>query len=93
MPETGLSRTASVIGPYGETLTLDALPDAGLLRWVPRRKAEVLAAVEGGLLTIEEACERYCLSLEEFNAWQISATRGGLKALRATRYMGRRTRR
>ena len=31
-----------------------------------RRKAEVVAAVSGGLLSVDEACERYSLTLEEF---------------------------
>ena len=43
-----------VMGPDGNPLTLDDLPPAGTTRWVIRRKAEVVAAVRGGLLTMEE---------------------------------------
>ena len=47
-----------VIGPNGTPLTLANLPRPGTKRWVIRRKAEVIAAVRGGLLSLEEACSR-----------------------------------
>jgi len=59
-------RPAVVIGPLGELFTLASLPAPITPRWTARRKAEVVAAVLGGLLTIEEVCERYSLTLEEF---------------------------
>jgi len=55
-------RPAQVIGPLGLPLTIETLPPAGTTPWVVRRKAEVLAAIVGGLLSIEEACQRYDLS-------------------------------
>jgi hypothetical protein len=58
-------RPTHIIGPLGEALTIETLPPPHTTRWVVRRKAQVLAAVKGGLLSIEEACERYDLSLEE----------------------------
>lgn len=45
-------RPAQVIGPLGEPLTLADLPSPDTRRWVVRRKAEVVAAVNGGLLTL-----------------------------------------
>lgn len=66
-------------------LTLSDLPPPDTQRWVSRRKAEVVAAVEGGLLTLREACQRYSLSVEEFASWQRSMERHGLAGLRATR--------
>lgn len=68
MIENQKFRPAVVIGPLGEPLTLDSLPPRDTRRWVVRRKAEVVAAVNGGLLTIDEACERYDLTIEEFAA-------------------------
>ena len=65
--------------------TLAKLPPQSTSRWVPRRKAEVVAAVDGGLLTIEEACERYELTLEEFASWQRGVERSGMQGLRITR--------
>ena len=78
-------RPAQVIGPLGEPLTLDSLPPAGTTRWVVRRKAEVVAAVSGGLLSVDEACQRYGLSLEEFAGWQRAVDRSGMPGLRVTR--------
>jgi len=73
-----------VIGPTGTPLTLSDLPPANTQRWVIRRKAEVVAAVRGGLLSLDEACERYCLTNEEFLSWQQSLDRHGLPGLRTT---------
>jgi len=85
MIENQRFRPAAVIGPLGEQLTVDSLPPTDTRRWVVRRKAEVVAAVNGGLLTIDEACDRYALSLEEFAAWQRAVDRSGLPGLRVTR--------
>ncbi|RYY31882.1 MAG: DUF1153 domain-containing protein, partial [Sphingomonadales bacterium] len=57
-------RPAQVIGPLGEPLTVADLPPPETRRWVVRRKAEVVAAVNGGLLSIDEVLERYGLTLE-----------------------------
>lgn len=78
-------RPASVIGPLGELLTLDSLPSPNSTRWVVRRKAEVVAAVNGGLLSIDEACERYGLVTEEFASWQQAVQQSGMQGLRVTR--------
>lgn len=74
-----------VIGPTGEPLTKADLPPPSTKRWVIRRKAEVVAAVRGGLITLEEACEMYSLSVEEFLSWQQAIDRNGLPGLRVTR--------
>ncbi len=78
-------RVRYVIGPDGSPLTINDLPPPDTKRWVIRRKAEVVAAVRGGLLSLDEACARYGLSVEEFLSWQMSIDRGGLSALRTTR--------
>jgi hypothetical protein len=74
-----------VIGPTGAPLTLDDLPPPETERWVIRRKAEVVAAVRGGLLSLDDACDRYRLTNEEFLAWQRSIERHGMQGLRTTR--------
>lgn len=79
------SKDPYVIGPDGMPLTLADLPPPNTKRWVIRRKAEVVAAVRGGLLTLEEACNRYTLTLEEFLAWQKAIDQFGMPGLRATR--------
>ncbi len=78
-------RPAQVIGPLGEPLTLADMPPANTRRWVVRRKAEVVAGVNGGLLTIDEVLERYNLTLEEFASWQRAVDRSGMQGLRVTR--------
>lgn len=75
----------AVPGPDGRMITLKDLPDPSISRWVTRRKAEVVAAVRGGLLSLREACDRYNLSEEEFSAWQRLYDRHGSKGLRVTR--------
>ncbi|WP_336960411.1 DUF1153 domain-containing protein [Sphingobium aquiterrae] len=85
MIENQKIRPAMVIGPLGEPLTLESLPPRDTKRWVVRRKAEVVAAVTGGLLTIAEACERYDLTLEEFISWQRAVGRSGMPGLRVPR--------
>lgn len=84
MLENQKIRPAKVMGPLGEALTLKNLPRQGETRWVARRKAEVVAAVDGGLISLEEALERYQLSLEEFSGWRRSLERAGIPGLRIT---------
>lgn len=66
-------------------MTRKDLPPRDTSRWIARRKAEVVAAVDGGLLSIREACERYDLSLEEFASWQRAVEREGMPGLRVSR--------
>jgi hypothetical protein len=49
---------------------LTALPPHNGTRWTTRRKVQVVVAVLGGVLSLDEACARYALSLEEFLGWQ-----------------------
>ena len=77
-------RPSNVIGPAGKPLSIDDLPPPDTERWVIRRKAEVVAAVRAGLITLEEACERYRLSVEEFLSWQRLIDKHGMRGLRTT---------
>ena len=85
MLENQKIRPHQVIGPLGEPLTLDSLPPPGTTQRVVRRKAEVVAAVSGGLLSVDDVCERYDLSVEEFASWQRAVDRSGMPGLRVTR--------
>lgn len=64
---------------------LAELPSPDIKRWVVRRKAVVVQAVRNGSLSLQEACRRYNLSLEEFLAWQRAIDRHGIPGLRVTR--------
>lgn len=61
------------------------LPTEDTKRWVPRRKAAVVAAVRSGAIGLEEACRRYRLSEEEFRAWERDIEVYGVAGLRSTR--------
>jgi hypothetical protein len=87
--EVGPPRGVWVVGPEGFLLSLTGLPRLGTKRWVARRKAEVVAAVRGGLLGIKEACQRYGLSEEEFHGWERGATEGGMEGLMVTKRVRR----
>lgn len=71
--------------PLSTSARLRELPPADTRRWVARRKAQVVAAVRIGVLTLEEACRRYSLSVEEFQAWEQALSKHGLRGLRTTR--------
>ena len=64
---------------------LAELPPPSTKRWVVRRKAVVVAAVRNGTLSLQDACRRYHLSVEEFLAWQSAIDRYGVPGLRVTR--------
>jgi hypothetical protein len=85
MGRDGRYPAARVIGPDGSEVTLADLPPRDTQRWVVRRKAIVVTAVLGGLITLFDACARYNLSIEEFLGWQRAVQRDGMPGLRATR--------
>jgi hypothetical protein len=66
-------------------MTMADLPPRDTKRWVASRKAAVVAAVRERLLTAEQACDRYGLTLEEFESWRTALDEHGVGALRATR--------
>jgi hypothetical protein len=70
--------------PDGTKLTRSDLPPVNTKRWVARRKATVVAAVDHGLIEAREACEMYRLSEEELEIWRSAVRRHGAGALRVT---------
>ena len=73
------------LSPTGRPMTLDDLPPPSTKRWVARRKAEVVSAVRGGLLSLQDACRRYSLSEDEYRSWEQLIDDHGLKGLHTTR--------
>ncbi len=71
--------------PDGSMMTRADLPPAETRRWVASRKASVVKAVQFGLLTPDQAQERYSLSEEELLEWVRAATEHGEEALKVTR--------
>lgn len=68
----------------GTIMTRADLPPPDTLRWVASRKAAVVRAVSGGLITREQALEIYGLSDDEFTEWESAVALHGEAALRAT---------
>lgn len=73
-----------VVLPDGTKMTRSDLPPTNTKRWVARRKATVVAAVDNGLISAEEACEMYRLSEEELGLWREAVRLHGAAALRVT---------
>ncbi len=67
------------------------LPPPDTKRWVIKRKLAVVIAVKNGVITLEEVCRRYNLSVEEFLTWQEMNDRHGIQGLRTTRLQDFRT--
>ncbi len=61
------------------------LPPIDTTRWVPRRKAAVLTAIEHGLIGRAEACARYSISEAELRLWERAVHFAGEPGLRVTR--------
>jgi hypothetical protein len=78
-PYANGSHTAETAGAMPD------LPSPDTKRWVVRRKAVVVQAVRNGMISLQEACRRYNLSVEEFLAWQRAIERYGIPGLRVTR--------
>src|SRR5262249_14965940 len=86
MLKTQVQRSRYVIGPDGSPLTIADLPLPNTkMRWSILRKAEMVAAVRGGLLSLDEACSRYMLTVDEFLNWEDLMCRHGFVGLCTTR--------
>lgn len=72
---------------YDNTARVTAadLPAVDTTRWSAQKKAAIVASVRQGIITMQEACRRYKLSVEEFLSWQKSVDKHGLPGLRTTR--------
>ena len=71
--------------PLVETLFREGLPPPNTRRLVVRRKAAVVVAVRSGMITVEQACQVYQLTEEEFLSWKHAFETRGFEGLRTTR--------
>ena len=78
-------RLKIIAGPNGRPLTLGDLPPVKPNRWFPTHKADIVVAVRGGLITADQACKRYKLTIEEFTLWQQAFETHGIAGLRVAR--------
>ena len=70
--------------PDGSVMSRADLPPASTRRWVVSRKIAVVRGVLYGLLSKDEALDRYQLSDEEFSSWVKAVADHGEDALKAT---------
>ncbi len=77
--------------PDGSVLTRADLPPPETYRWVASRKAKVVQAVRYGLIQLSEALERYSLSEEEFDLWQLAIDKHGEAGLKVTKIQHHKT--
>ena len=61
-----------VRGTDGSALSLSDLPTTNSGRWARRHKVNVVAAVRGGLVSLEDVCLRYGMTTEEFLSWSLA---------------------
>lgn len=78
MTQNGQPLVIYVIGADGDIITRGSLPPSSTQHWRIRLKAKVVAAVESGLISLEEACEKYRMSVEEYFEWRRRVERSGL---------------
>ena len=69
---------------YNNSAEITLLPPPTTQRWVKSRKLAVIKAIENGVLTDEQACQRYSLTAEELESWKIALNQHGPGALRTT---------
>ena len=70
--------------PDGQVMSRADLPPPTTRRWVVSRKLAVVRGVLYGLLSKEEALQKYGLSEEEFASWVKGLADHGEEALKAT---------
>ena len=80
-----MSSNDPIVADEDKNRLLSGLPPAETQRWSCRRKAAVVVAIRAGVLSPQEACQRYMLSLEELAAWEATLDQNGIPGLRVTR--------
>jgi DNA-binding winged helix-turn-helix (wHTH) protein len=55
----------------GELITPNMLPSMGM-RWTPRRREIAALALRSGLITIDQARARWCMTIDELREWGLA---------------------
>jgi hypothetical protein len=58
-------------------------------RWRPREKAAVVLAVRYGFISLPDACNRYLLTVDEFEKWETGFNDEGLAGLHLKRQVSK----
>lgn len=74
----------------GTVLSIGDLPTGRNVRWTIRNKANLLLAIDGGVIGLDDAIARYVLSIEEIEGWRRDVASHGVEGLKATTLKSRR---
>ena len=88
MPKNGQPPVIYVVGADGDIITRGSLPPSTTQQWRIQLKAKVVAAVESGIISREEACARYHMSDDEYLEWRRRVEKSGLAGWRAQQAKG-----
>ena len=91
-PGSKQAKMPYIVDIRGAVVTRADFPPPNFNRWIPSRKATLVMAVRGGVISLDEACSRYRLTREEFAGWERALVTGGIKALRANELQLKRSR-
>jgi hypothetical protein len=75
----------------GNVITKADLPSPKTRRWVNSRKAILVRAVQGDIITREELLELYNMEDREFAIWEREFAQYGAEGLKQTKMQKRRT--
>jgi len=65
-------------------VALADLPPRDTKRWLGRHKAIIVTAVQNGVISLQDARKRYCLSVEELLSWEHAMAEFGANGLCAS---------
>ena len=88
MGKDGQPPVIYVIGADGDIITRGSLPPPTTQQWRIQLKAKVVAAVESGIITREEACARYHMSDDEYLEWRRRVEKSGLSGWKTRQAKG-----
>lgn len=73
----------------GNVITPNDLPSPETIRWTPNKKFIVVQAIKGGLITKEEALDRWGMLENELRIWEEGFKSHGVNGLKTTHYQKR----
>lgn len=62
-------KVAYIIGPDGSYIDRDSLPTQAYKRWSLNNKANIVFAIEAGLITPKHACHKYEVTRSQLKDW------------------------
>ena len=74
----------------GNVITPNDLPSPTTVRWTFNKKAIVVCAVRGGLVTLEHVLDRFHMTEKEFSIWEEGLKNDGSQGLKVTHFQRRR---